>query len=131
MMNRYAHLAPLLLRLTLGVVFIAHGLPKFTGTEGVAQFFGTIGIPAPFAMVLLVGAIEVIGGALLLIGYGTRIAAALLALVMLGAIITVKLSMGFVNGWEFELVLLAGVLSLVLSGPTGQRVSDAKLPHIV
>jgi uncharacterized membrane protein YphA (DoxX/SURF4 family) len=74
-------------------------------------------------MVLLVGTVEIIGGALLLIGYGTRIAAALLALNMLGAIVTVKVSMGFVDGWEFEAVLLAATLSLVLSGPMGQRAA--------
>jgi putative oxidoreductase len=126
MMNRYAHLAPLLLRLALGAVFIVHGLPKFLSTGAVAQFFGQVGIPAPYAMVLLVGAVEVIGGALLLIGYGTRIAAALLALDMLGAIVTAKLSMGFVNGWEFEAVLLAATLSLILSGPMGHRVPESE-----
>jgi uncharacterized membrane protein YphA (DoxX/SURF4 family) len=123
MSNRYAHLAPLLLRLALGAVFIVHGLPKFLATSAVAQFFSQVGIPAPHAMVLLVGAVEVIGGALLLIGYGTRITAALLALNMLGAIVTVKVSMGFVDGWEFEAVLLAATLSLVLSGPMGQRAA--------
>jgi uncharacterized membrane protein YphA (DoxX/SURF4 family) len=123
MSNRYAHLAPLLLRLALGAVFIVHGLPKFLAASAVAQFFSQVGIPAPHAMVLLVGAVEVIGGALLLIGYGTRITAALLALNMLGAIVTVKVSMGFVDGWEFEAVLLAATLSLVLSGPMGQRAA--------
>lgn len=120
MMNRYAHLGPVLLRLALGVIFILHGIPKFLSLGGTAEFFGQVGIPAPFFMVLVVAAIEVVGGALLVIGYGTRIAAALLALTMVGAIITVKFAMGFVNGWEFELVLLAAALSLVLSGPRGQ-----------
>lgn len=126
MTNRYAHLAPVLLRLALGVVYILHGIPKFQSPDGVAQFFGQMGIPAPFFMVLLVGAIEVVGGALLMIGYGTRVAAALLALTMLGAIVTVKFSMGFVDGWEFEAVLLAAALSLVLSGPLGSRVPESR-----
>lgn len=123
-MNRYAHLAPLMLRLALGAIFIVHGLPKLTGLEGTAQFFAQVGIPAPFVMALVVGVIELIGGALLLIGYQTRIAAALLALNMLGAIITVKFAAGFVNGWEFDAVLLAAALSLVLSGPVGQRETE-------
>lgn len=126
MTNRFSHLAPVLLRLALGAVFIVHGIPKFLSPGGVAEFFGQVGIPAPFFMVLLVGAVEVIGGALLMIGYGTRIAAALLALNMLGAIITVKFSMGFVNGWEFEAVLLAATLSLVLSGPLGHRLAETE-----
>lgn len=127
MTNRYAHIAPLLLRLALGAVFIVHGVQKFMGLAGMAQFFGSVGIPAPTAMVLIIATIETVGGALVLLGLATRIAAAALALVMLGAMITVKFSMGFVNGWEFDLVLLAGALSLVLSGPLGQRVAESKV----
>lgn len=127
MSNRYAHFAPLLLRFALGAIFIVHGVQKFMGTAGFAEFFGSVGIPAPTAMVLIIGAIETVGGALVLLGIATRVAAALLALVMLGAIITVKFSMGFVNGWEFDLALFAGALSLVLSGPLGQRADQSKV----
>lgn len=126
MTNRYAHFAPLLLRFALGAIFIVHGVQKFMGTAGFAEFFGAVGIPAPTAMVLIVGAIEAVGGALVLLGIGTRVAAALLALVMLGAIITVKFSMGFVDGWEFDLALFAASVSLVLSGPMAQRAGESK-----
>lgn len=125
MSKRYAHLAPALLRLALGVIFIAHGLPKFQHTAGVAEFFGSLGIPAPAVMVIVVGTVEVVGGALLLIGVATRIAALLLAAVMLGAIVTVKFSMGFVDGYELDLLLLAGVLSVALSGPGSFITKDA------
>lgn len=123
MTQRYAHLAPLLLRLALGAVFIAHGLPKLTAPGMTAGFFGKIGIPAPYVMVLVVGLIEAGGGLLLLLGVATRIVASLLALTMLTAILTAKRTVGFVGGWEFEMVLLAAALSLVLSGPVGERTN--------
>jgi len=125
--NRYAYLAPVILRLALGAVFIVHGLPKLTNSAAVAPFFGKLGIPAPGVMVLVVGAIELIGGALLLIGFGVRLAAALLAAVMLGAILTAKRGAPFVGGWEYDMVLLAGAVSLVLSGPFGERVPGHRL----
>lgn len=121
MLDRYAALAPVLLRLALGPIFIAHGIPKLINTAGVAGFFANIGLPAPYAMTLLVGLVEVIGGTLVLIGYGTRLGAALLAVVMLVAITMVKWSQGFLNGWEFDFMLLAAALSLMLSGPYGRK----------
>lgn len=116
MLDRYARLAPVPLRLALGAVFLLHGLPKLLQTPAYAELFARIGLPAPAFMALLIGAMEVTGGLLVLTGYWVRIAAGLLALVMLGAIVLVKGSRGFINGWEFDAVLLAAALSL---GPSG------------
>jgi len=60
---------------------------------------------------------EVIGGLDILLGILTRIASVLLIIEMLGAILTVKLSKGFIGGYEFELLLIAICLSLVIMGP--------------
>ncbi|MBS4162604.1 oxidoreductase, partial [Klebsiella pneumoniae] len=59
--------------------------------------------------------------ALMILGIGTRIIGVLFALVMLGAIFTVKLSSGFMGtnggaGYEFDLTLLAMSAHLALSG---------------
>lgn len=125
--NRYAHFAPVILRIAVGLVFIVHGLPKLMNPARVAPFFGKIGIPMPGVSVLLVGAVELIGGLLLLVGFGTRVAAALLAAVMLVAILTAKRGAPFVGGWEYDFVLLAATISLVLSGPVGQRTSGDRV----
>lgn len=53
----------------------------------------------------------------MLVGVVTRIAAALLIIDMIGAIILVKISDGFVGGYEFELLLIAISVSLLLTGP--------------
>lgn len=125
MLKRYEYLAPVVLRLALGAVFIAHGLPKLLSPAMVAGFFGQLGLPAPYVTAIFIGLVEAVGGLLLIVGFGTRVAAALLAATMLVAILMAKRSTGFVGGWEFEMVLLAASLSLVLSGPAGQRGSEA------
>jgi putative oxidoreductase len=61
--------------------------------------------------------LEVIGGIFLLVGVLTRITSALLVMDMIGAILIVKLSKGFVGGYELDLLLLAMALSLILTGP--------------
>jgi putative oxidoreductase len=106
---------PLPIRILAGVTFIAHGLPKFEDLAGTQGFFGSIGLPPELA--LPIGLLEVIGGIFLLVGVVTRIAAALLIIDMIGAIILVKISDGFVGGYEFELLLIAISISLLLTGP--------------
>ncbi|MFZ5824710.1 MAG: DoxX family protein [Bacillota bacterium] len=120
MLERYRHLAQVPLRLALGAVFVLHGLPKLLQTPTYAELFARFGLPAPAFMALLIGVIEVTGGLLVLTGYCLRMASLLLAAVMLGAIALVKFSKGFINGWEFDMVLLAAALSLALSSSAGQ-----------
>jgi len=61
--------------------------------------------------------LEVVGGLAILLGILTRIASALLIIEMLGAILMVKLSKGFIGGYEFELLLISIFISLVILGP--------------
>lgn len=113
----YSIFAPFLLRLILGLVFVAHGYPKlFGGFSQTAGFFESIGIkPAKF-WVFIVGVVEFFGGIALIVGFATQLAALLIAIDMLVAIFKVKFKMGFVNGYEFDLALLIIALSLVLTG---------------
>lgn len=113
----FSNFAPLILRLVFGLVFVAHGYPKlFTGFSQTVGFFDSIGIkPAKF-WVFVVGFVEFFGGIALILGFATQIAALLIAINMLVAIWKVKAKQGFVNGYEFDLTLLAIALSLVLTG---------------
>jgi putative oxidoreductase len=106
---------PLPIRILAGIIFIAHGLPKFEDLAGTQGFFSSIGLPPE--LVPLIGLLEVIGGIFLLVGIVTRIAAALLIIDMIGAIVLVKLPDGFVGGYEFELLLITISVSLLLTGP--------------
>lgn len=87
-----------LLRLSLGVMYIAHSviLKYFTFTlEGTAQYFTSIGLPAWLAYVVF--ALEAVAGVLLILGIQTRLVALSLIPVLIGA---TWAHVG--NGWEFS-----------------------------
>ena len=112
----------LVLRLAVGFVFAMHGWQKLSmmGIGGVAGFFGSLGIPAPELAAIAVTAIELVGGIALILGVGTRVAGALLALDMLAALLLVHVGNGFfVDAGGFELVLTLGAAALffALAGP--------------
>jgi len=120
---------PLLVRLTLGLVFISTGWGKLHNLPNVTQFFHSLGIPAPGFHAAFVSSIEVGGGLLLIAGLGTRLASALLVGVMTVAILTAKLPelhgvVDLANTVEFT--YLAMFVWLVVSGP-----GAASLDHLV
>ena len=115
-----------LLRLVVGAVFFVHGCQKLFvyGIPGVIHYFTSVGVPSPELVAPSVAVLECIGGAGLISGLRTRWAAALLAIDMMGAIVTVKWKGGFFApaGFEYELTLLVACLSLVLMGPGSASV---------
>ena len=106
---------PLPLRILAGIAFIAHGIPKLTDPAMTQGFFGNIGLPPELA--IPIGLLEIIGGFALLVGIVTRIASILFIIEMIGVIAVVKLSEGFVGGFELELLLISIAISLLLTGP--------------
>lgn len=118
MFKNYQQAGNALLRISLGLMFIAHGLilKYFTFTlAGTAQFFQSIGLPGPLAYVVFLA--ETIGGILLLINFRTRWVALALLPVLLGAG-WVHAGNGWVfsnpnGGWEYPLFLI--VISVVVA----------------
>ena len=97
--------AALLLRLSLGTMFVAHALLKiFVFTPaGTAQFFESLGLPGVFGYATI--AAELVGGALLILGVRTRVVALALVPVLIGAT-WVHAGNGWLfsapkGGWEF------------------------------
>ena len=130
-----AGLAPLALRLPVGIIFIAHGAQKLFGwfggygLEGTAQWLGSIGLAPGYLMALLAGGAEFFGGLALVLGLLVRPAAAALAFAMLVAIFSVHIDKGLFmanNGYEFALVMFAASLSLLVSG-AGRASADSAL----
>ncbi len=119
MMKKY-EIGALILRVVLGITFFVHGLVKFQGgIENISGWFASIGIPGGMAYV--VALIELVGGVALVLGLGTKIVSALLSLVMVGAIIKVKLAVGFLGngqmaGYELDLAFLAMAVFLAING---------------
>ena len=119
--NRTAPYAALVLRVSLGVMYIAHSLvlKYFIFTlPGTAQFFASLGLPGALAYVTFWA--ELIGGVLLVAGVGTRVVALALIPILLGAT-WVHAGNGWVfsaanGGWEYPAFLIAASLVLALLG---------------
>lgn len=116
-LNKYA---ALVLRVSLGVMFIAHGLLKvlvFT-LPGTAQFFDGVGFPGWLAYP--VAFLEIGGGALLIAGVATRILSVMFLPILLGAL-WVHAGNGWVfnspnGGWEYVAFLIVASFVQALLG---------------
>lgn len=106
---------PLPIRILVGVVLIGHGLPKFYDMPGTQDFFASQGLPGELAIAIAI--LELAGGIAILVGLLTRIAAGLVALQMIGIALHVKISKGFIGGYEFELLIMAVCITLFITGP--------------
>jgi putative oxidoreductase len=123
------NIAPLVLRLTLGVIFIGHGWGKLFAEgnpAGFAGWLGSMGLEPSYLLAVAAGLAETLGGALLIAGLFTRAAASSLVVVMLVAIGFVHLDAGMFGkgGYEFQILLLAGVVSLLIQGAGKYSVDE-------
>lgn len=110
------------MRLVLGIIFVAHGWSKLQNMEGTIGFFQSIGLSSFVAYA--VALIEFLGGLSMILGVGTAVFGVLLAAVMVGAIVTVKSKGGLTGpgGFELDLGLLAMAIGLAMSDPGRFRV---------
>jgi putative oxidoreductase len=119
-------LAPMVVRVAAGVVFVSFSFGKFLNHAAEAAAFDRYGIPAPDEMVYVVGALELLGGLALILGLGTRLVAIALGLNMIGAITTA----GRIEGGPIHLglapALLVAMAFLLWTG-AGARSVDRRL----
>jgi len=114
---QYSDIGLFVLRLAVAIIFIYHGLPKLMKAKMMAA-----GMGAPAAMVFILGLVEVLSSIGLIFGIWTQLAALFLGIVMIGAITmkTMKWGVPFSAmdkmGWEFDLILLAANVAILLSG---------------
>lgn len=128
-------LAPAVLRVVLGAVMFPHGAQKLLGWFGGPGFRGTMGfftgtmhLPALLAVLVIVA--ESFGAIALVAGLLTRVAAAGIAAVMVGAIVTTHAANGFFMNWfgnqagegfEYHLLAIGIAVALMITG--GGRAS--------
>ena len=132
-----------MLRLALGAVFVGHGAQKLFGLwgggglGGTAAFFNELGLTPAYPLAVLVGLVELLGGLFLIAGAFTFAAAATLAFSMTVATWRVHVPHGFFlnwlnepgkgHGYEYTLVLLAALVSLMLTGPGALSIDSRRL----
>ena len=115
---------------SIGVIFIIHSLKKFDPSW--QEWLMSIGMPPE--MQLPIALAEFIGGILLITGILTRITGSVFAVILLGAIFHIRWENGFFvsqGGWEWDLVMLAAVLAIIVAGPGRISISHLvkKIPR--
>ncbi|CAG0956522.1 thiosulfate dehydrogenase [quinone] large subunit [Burkholderiales bacterium] len=120
MNDRRFDLAALLLRLTLGTMFVAHGLLKYVvfTPAGTVKFFESLGLPGPLAYLTI--AAEVLGGIALIVGYRTRIVASALVPILIGSA-WAHAGNGWLfsapgGGWEYSVFMTFTAIAAALLG---------------
>lgn len=122
---KYKGCALMLLRLAVGAVFVYHGWAKVQNMDATLAMFAGMGISSFFTYVAAY--VELLGGAALILGFNTRLAAALGFVVMTVALFKVHWANGFnimQGGYEYAMVLLANFAALFIMGG-GPHSADA------
>ncbi len=124
-------MAMLVLRVVLGIVFLAHGVKHARGREKTSNWFGSIGFKQPQLQWLASTATEIGVGVLLILGLLTSFAAAGVIGIMVVAFWTVHRTVGFfvttrpTEGWEYVFVLAFVAFALAIAGPGSISIDDA------
>ncbi|MBY9080608.1 DoxX family protein [Paenibacillus sp. HN-1] len=119
----------IIMRVALGILFLAHGINKLQmGLDSVSGWFSGLGLPGFMAYV--VTGIELVGGALLIVGLFTRYVSVLFIAVLIGAIVTAKLPAGLLGngqsaGYELDIAFILIALYLAAAGQTGMSLDRA------
>lgn len=124
--TEWAAWSTVFVRLGIGIIMVVHGAGKILqvgpASKSIAAFsksLAGLGVPAPTSMAWIVGFVELLGGAFLIIGFLTQIAALLIAIDMAAAAMLVHIPNGFLaskGGTEFVLLLIFASVALLFSG---------------
>lgn len=130
--TKTAPYAALILRVSLGILFLAHaGLKIFVFTPaGTVGFFSSLGLPGFLAYLTIIA--EVVAGFALILGIYTRLVALVTLPILIGALVLVHGPKGFytsTDGWEFVGLWIAAQVSLLAlgDGPWALKPTGSKL----
>ena len=142
MNKKYAQWAPLVLRLIIGFGFMQHGWAKLSrGPAGFEKLLVLTGVPLAHINSWLAPLVELLGGFAIMVGAFTFIVSIPLIITMLVAMFTIQLNFGFSAvktiglsasgplfgppGYEINLLYIAGLISLMLSGAGKLSIDSA------
>jgi putative oxidoreductase len=133
--QKTAPYAALLLRLSLGVMFLAHVALKIFvfGVPGTVGFFQSLGLPAIVAYGVI--ALELLGGIALIVGFYAPYVAVPLAVEMLATIVTVHGANGWLftnkdGGWEYPAFWAVALIVLFLLGDGAYALKPTSGAHM-
>jgi len=124
------NMALLVLRVAIGIVFIAHGIKHARGRRKTSNWFRSIGFKSPQFQWMASTATEIGVGALLVLGFLTSFATAGVIGVMFVAFWTVHRAAGFFvtarpeEGWEYVLILSVVAFAVAVMGPGGWSIDE-------
>lgn len=125
LLNTRAGYGITVLRIIVGIIFMAHGSQKLFGMfggyglEGTGQYMASLGLNPGYLMALMSGSAEFFGGLGLVVGLLARPAAVVLIVMLVIAILSVHIHNGLFmanNGYEFALALLGGAIAVLIEG---------------
>jgi putative oxidoreductase len=125
LLNTNAGYGITVLRILVGIIFMAHGSQKLFGMfggyglEGTGQYMASLGLNPGYLMALLSGSAEFFGGLALFLGLLVRPAAVVLIVMLVVAILSVHIHNGLFmanNGYEFGLALLGAAVAVLFEG---------------
>ena len=123
--GKLSPIAPLILRVTLGVLLVLNGIDKFAGgITNVQAFFAESGVPLATVTAPLAAFLEIVIGTALIAGLLTRVSAIVMTGFFAVAIATVKASGGILGSADIDLLYTAGLVSLLLLGPGALAVDN-------
>lgn len=120
LLKKIEFLPLLLIRFILAYGFYNPAKMKWNDINAIGEWFGSIGVPAPYLNAYLAASTEALGVLLLILGLGTRLISIPLMVTMVVAIVTVHLENGFEagqNGFEIPLYYLIMLFTLFVFGP--------------
>jgi putative oxidoreductase len=143
--GRWSRWAPVPIRLVIGYGFMAHGWVKFSrGPAAFAKLLAWTGSPLPLPTAWMSTLVELLGGFALFVGAFVEVMSVPLIIMMLVAMFTVHLRYGFSSintvgvtetgpqfgppGYEVNLLYIAGLLSLMLTGAGPLSMDRARVP---
>jgi len=120
------------IRASIGAIFIVHSLKKFDPSW--QEWLISVGMPPELQLPMALA--EFIGGIFLIVGMLTRVTGTIFAVILLGAIFHIRWENGFFisqGGWEWDLIMLAAVLTIIVAGPGRISISHLvkKIPRFL
>lgn len=117
-------------RVSVGATLLQHGIPKVRAgsNEQAGAFFEQLGLRPGRRWAWLAGAAEIAAGVSLVLGIATRLGALAVLGTQAVAVSRVHWPKGFDNmkgGWEFNALIIATALGLLLGGPGTLSVHEA------